>query len=139
MRIALTITTWRGNIWKKIVFLGIPATRCTTTVILWSHGEFWLKSSVPFPLNILLFLLKGIHPKSVFRWFAETANNFGFFQLWRSVRSCSHTIPEKVRNSRPINMGFKGWGWLLWWSWVTFKPFRYKKFNERVQKANFSV
>ena len=29
--------------------------------------------------------------------------------LRRSVRSCSHTIPEKVRNSRPINMGFKGW------------------------------
>ena len=27
----------------------------------------------------------------------------------RSVRSCSHTIPKKVRNSRPINMGFKGW------------------------------
>ena len=26
------------------------------------------------------------------------------------VRSCSQTIPEKVRNSRPINMGFKGWG-----------------------------
>ena len=30
--------------------------------------------------------------------------------LRRSVRSCSQTIPEKVRNSRPINMGFKGWG-----------------------------
>ena len=59
--------------------------------------------------------------------------------IWRSVRSCSHTIPEKVINSRPMNMGFKGWGCLLWWSWVTFKPFRYKKFNERVQKANFSV
>ena len=36
-------------------------------------------------------------------------------------------------------MGFKGWGWLLWWSWVTFKPFRYKKFNEWAQTANFSV
>ena len=60
-------------------------------------------------------------------------------RLWRSVRSCSQTIPEKVRNSRPINMGFKGWGWLLWWSWVTFKPFRYKKFNEWAQTANFSV
>ena len=59
--------------------------------------------------------------------------------LWHSVRSCSHTIPEKVRNSRPINMGFKGWGWLLWWSWVTFKPFRYKKFNRRAQTVNFSV
>ena len=30
--------------------------------------------------------------------------------LGRSVRSCSHTIPEKVRNSRSINIGFKGWG-----------------------------
>ena len=29
--------------------------------------------------------------------------------LRRSVRSCSQTIPKKVRNSRPINMGFKGW------------------------------
>ena len=57
----------------------------------------------------------------------------------RSVKSSSHTIPEKVRNSRPINMGFKGWGWLLWWSWVTFKPFRYKRFNWRAQTVNFSV
>ena len=59
--------------------------------------------------------------------------------IWRSVRSCSQTIPEKVRNSIPINMGFMGWGWLLWWSWVTFKPFRYKKFNRRAQTVNFSV
>ena len=59
--------------------------------------------------------------------------------LWRSVRSCSQTIPEKVRNSIPINMGFKGWGWLPWWSWVIFKPFRYKKFNRRAQTVNFSV
>ena len=57
----------------------------------------------------------------------------------RSVKSSSHTIPEKVRNSRPINMGFKGWGWLLWWSSRTFKPFCYNKLNERVQTANFSV
>ena len=61
------------------------------------------------------------------------------FSLGRSVRSCCQTIPEKVRNSRSISMGFKGWGWLLWWSWVTFMPFRYKKFNERAQTANFSV
>ena len=60
-------------------------------------------------------------------------------ELRRSVRSCSHTIPEKVRNSRPINMGLKGWGWLLWESWVTFKLFRYKKFNEWAQTANSSV
>ena len=32
-----------------------------------------------------------------------------YIVLRRSVRSCSHTIPEKVRNSRPINMGFEGW------------------------------
>ena len=59
--------------------------------------------------------------------------------LWRSVRSCSQTIPEKVRNSISMNMGFKGWGWLPWWSWVIFKPFRYKKFNRRAQTVNFSV
>ena len=59
--------------------------------------------------------------------------------IGRSVRSCSHTIPEKVRNSRPIDMGFKGWEWLLGCSSRTFKPFRYKKFNELAQTANFSV
>ena len=59
--------------------------------------------------------------------------------IWRSVRSSSHTIPEKVRNSRPMNMGFKGWEWLLGWSSRTFEPFRYKKFNEWAQTANFSV
>ena len=32
------------------------------------------------------------------------------FVIRRRFRSCSHTIPKKVRNSRPINMGFKGWG-----------------------------
>ena len=74
--------------------------------------------------------------KFVWKW----AQQAGFkIWIWRSVRSCSHTIPKKVKNSRPMNMCFKGWGWLLWWSWVTFKPFCYKKFNEWAQTANFSV
>ena len=38
-------------------------------------------------------------------------NAYTFYKyIRRSVRSCSQTIPEKVRNSRPINMGFKGCG-----------------------------
>ena len=40
----------------------------------------------------------------------EKKNNKICVFIRRSVRSCSQTIPEKVRNSRPINMGFKGWG-----------------------------
>ena len=40
----------------------------------------------------------------------ENDNEYGNLTIRRSVRSCSHAIPEKVRNSRPINMGFKGWG-----------------------------
>ena len=37
-------------------------------------------------------------------------NAYTFYKyIRRSVRSCSQTIPEKVRNSRPINMGFKDW------------------------------
>ena len=86
---------------------------------------------------------------SNYRWFEEIIGKvidieidskiIEKLSLWRSVRSCSRTIPEKVRNSRSINMGFKGWGWLLRWSWVTFRPFRCKKFNEWAQTANFSV
>ena len=39
----------------------------------------------------------------------EVSKNIWVRSLRRSVRSCSHTIPKKVRISRPINMGFKGW------------------------------
>ena len=91
------------------------------------------KMSIRFCQNVL--------PEFLSSSFIIKAGTPPVCNIWlrRSVRSRSHTIPKKVRNSRPIKMGFKGWGWLLWWSWVTFKPFRYKKFNEWAQTANFSV
>ena len=107
---------------------------------LWSFGFVtdcickWMTIVVVIMIMVMTMMMIISSTTEVFWSFLEYISH-----IIRSVRSCSHTIPEKVRNSRPKNMGFKGWELLLWWSWVTFKPFRYKKFNERAQTANFSV
>ena len=122
---------------------------CTTTVFLLFHfciskdRSLWLVAligllwhpAVFLSLSLLVYLAV-INARNV-----KFLGKFWYFPeyIWRSVRSCSQTIPEKVRNSRPINMGFKGWEWLPGWSSRTFKPFRYKKFNEWAQTANSSV
>ena len=53
----------------KIVFPGFHASRCTITVILWWHGEFWIKNNCNSNLSqISQFCLNGNSTLTVNYW-----------------------------------------------------------------------